>query len=302
MTIRYDDRVAIVTGAGAGLGRCHALLLGSRGAKVVVNDLGGAVDGTGGSSNAADKVVEEIRAAGGEAVANYDSVDTPESAANIVKTATDAFGKVDILVNNAGILRDKSFAKVSMADFEAVIRVHLMGSVYCTHAAWPIMGENGYGRIVMTTSASGLYGNFGQTNYAAAKLALVGFMNALKLEGQKNNIKINTIAPVATTRMTESLMPDEANKLLQPEFVSAMVAYFCSEQCEHTGDTVEAGAGHYAAVQIVEGAGVSFGTGTDVTPDMIHSRYAEIRDIGAAKPFVNSSDAVAKVLQAATAG
>ncbi len=302
MTIRYDDRVAVVTGAGAGLGRCHALLLASRGAKVVVNDLGGAVDGTGGAHAAADKVVDEIRAAGGEATANYDSVDTPASAAAIVQTATDTYGKLDILVNNAGILRDKSFGKVSMDDFEAVIRVHLMGGVYCTHAAWPVLAENGYGRVVMTTSASGLYGNFGQTNYAAAKLALVGFMNALKLEGQKNNVLVNTIAPVATTRMTESLMPEEANRLLQPEFVAAMVAYFCSEACEHTGETVEAGAGHYAAVRIVEAKGVSFGTDAEVTPDMIHERYAEIRDLTGATPFVNSSDAVAKVLTAAAGG
>src|SRR5262245_62432482 len=190
MTIRFDNRVAIVTGAGNGLGRAHALLLASRGAKVVVNDPGGARDGKGSDTAVADKVVAEIKAAGGQAVANYDSVAEQKAAANIVKTAVDAFGTVDIVVNNAGILRDKSFPNMSMDDFLFVLQVHLMGSVYVTHAAWPILRAKAYGRVVLTSSSSGLYGNFGQTNYSAAKLALVGFMNTLRLEGQKYNIMV----------------------------------------------------------------------------------------------------------------
>ena len=189
MTIRYDNRVAVVTGAGAGLGRNHALYLASRGARVVVNDLGGAVDGTGGSTGAAEQVVQEIKAAGGEAVANADSVASPDGAAKIIQSALDHFGGIDILINNAGNLRDKSFSKLEPADFDAVVDVHLSGSAYCTLAAWNHMKDANYGRIVMTTSAAGLFGNFGQGNYAAAKLGVVGLMNALKHEGLKYNRK-----------------------------------------------------------------------------------------------------------------
>ncbi len=197
MTIRFDNRVAIVTGAGNGLGRAHALLLASRGAKVVVNDPGGAVDGKGGDHAAADKVVAEIKAAGGQAVPNYDSVADPESAANIVKTAVDSFGTVDIVVNNAGVLRDKTFHNMTVEDFDFVVKVHFLGTAYVTHAAWPIMRAKAYGRVVVTSSNSGIYGTFGQANYGGAKLAVVGFMNALRLEGQKYNIFINALAPVA---------------------------------------------------------------------------------------------------------
>ena len=295
MDIRYDDRVAIVTGAGAGLGRSHALFLAERGAKVVVNDLGGAIDGRGGSGTAADAVVDEIKAAGGEAVANYDSVDQAESAAAIIKTAEDAYGRVDILINNAGILRDKSFGKITMADFEAVMRVHLMGSVYCTHAAWPLMTEQGYGRIILTTSAAGLYGNFGQTNYAAAKLALVGFMNALKLEGQKNNILVNTIAPIAKTRMTEALIPEDFSKHLKPELVTPVVAWLVSEASQRTGDVVSAGAGYCALVKVEEARGVAFGSDEELTPETIRDRYDEIADMSAATDFLHANDLLAKV-------
>jgi NAD(P)-dependent dehydrogenase (short-subunit alcohol dehydrogenase family) len=256
MTIRFDNRVAIVTGAGNGLGRAHALLLASRGAKVVVNDPGGARDGRGGDNAVADRVVAEIKAAGGQAVANYDSVAEQAAAANIVKTAVDAFGTVDIVVNNAGILRDKSFPNMSMDDFLFVLQVHLMGSVYVTHAAWPIMRARAYGRVVLTSSSSGLYGNFGQTNYSAAKLALVGFMNTLRLEGQKYNIMVNSLAPVAGTRMTEDLMPPELIARMKPELVSPMVGYLCSEQCTRTGEIWAAGVGYFSRVEFREGPGV----------------------------------------------
>ncbi len=256
MTIRFDNRVAIVTGAGNGLGRAHALLLASRGAKVVVNDPGGARDGRGGDNAIADKVVAEIKAAGGQAVANYDSVAEQKAAANIVNTAVDAFGTVDIVVNNAGILRDKSFPNMSMDDFLFVLQVHLMGSVYVTHAAWPILRQKAYGRVVLTSSNSGLYGNFGQTNYSAAKLALVGFMNTLRLEGQKYNIMVNSLAPVAGTRMTEDLMPAEVVARMKPELVSPMVGYLCSEQCTRTGEIWAAGVGYFSRVEYREGPGV----------------------------------------------
>ncbi len=225
MAISFDGRVAIVTGAGGGLGRCHAIELAQLGAKVVVNDLGGAVDGTGGSSDAATAVVEEIKAAGGQAIANGGSVSDERGAKSMVEAAMQAWGRVDILINNAGILRDKSFTKMTIADFRAVVDVHLMGSVNCTKEVWPIMRAQNFGRIVMTTSPSGLYGNFGQTNYGAAKLSLVGFMNSLKIEGAKNNVFTNAIAPVAATRMTENLMPAEALKRLGPELVTPAVLF-----------------------------------------------------------------------------
>ncbi len=302
MDMNFEGRVAVVTGAGAGLGRLHALFLAARGAKVVINDLGGAVDGTGGSGAAADRVVAEIAAAGGAATANYDSVDTPLGAAEIVKCATDAYGRLDILINNAGILRDKTFGKMAIADFEAVVAVHFLGSVYCSHAAWPVMAEQAYGRIVFTTSAAGLYGNFGQANYAAAKLALVGLMNALKLEGEKHGIKVNTIAPMATTRMTQDLLPEQVAAWLKPEFVAPLVGYFSAEAWAVSGDVVEAGAGHYAKVQLVEGAGVSFGVDAEVTPEMIAQRYDGIADMSAAQPLYNANAAIAKVTKAATGG
>jgi len=281
MTIGFEQRVAIVTGAGGGLGRCHALELARRGARVVVNDLGGAMDGTGGSSEAARRVVEEIRAAGGEAIANGGSVSDPAGARSMVQDALDTWGRIDILINNAGILRDKSFTKMTIEDFRAVIDVHLMGAVHCTKEVWPVMREQNFGRIVMTTSPSGLYGNFGQTNYGAAKLALVGFMNSLKIEGAKNNIHTNAIAPVAATRMTENLMPAEALKRLGPELVTPAVLFLCSEQAPN-GVILQAAGGRYSIACIVENVGVDLGV--DAMVEDIAENYGRIADLGGAKP------------------
>ena len=259
MTLDYNGKVVIVTGAGGGLGRCHALEFARRGAKVVVNDLGGAVDGSGGSSQAADKVVEEIKAAGGEAISNGSSVIDDAGVANMVQQTMNAYGRIDVLVNNAGVLRDKSFAKMEIADFDFVVDVHLFGTMKPTKAVWPIMKEQGYGRIMVTSSSSGLYGNFGQSNYGAAKLGVVGFINTLKLEGQKDNIHINALAPVAWTRMTSNLMPPEMEEALAPEQVTPAVVFMCSEQAP-TGKIICAGAGAYAAAQIVETRGMYLGT------------------------------------------
>ncbi len=281
MSIGFEGKVAVVTGAGGGLGRCHALELAKRGAQVVVNDLGGAMDGTGGSSDAADAVVAEIKAAGGEACANGGSVSDEKGAKSMIEQAMDTYGRVDILINNAGILRDKSFAKMEIADFRLVLEVHLMGSVLCTQAAWPIMREQGYGRIVMTTSPSGLYGNFGQANYGAAKLGLVGFMNTLKIEGAKNNVHTNAIAPVAATRMTENLIPEEALKALGPELITPAVVYLCSEAAPN-GVIVQAAGGRFSVACVVENQGVDLGV--DATVEDIAENFEAIVDLTGAQP------------------
>lgn len=249
MNLDFKGRVAIVTGAGGGLGRQHALALAARGAKVVVNDLGGARDGSGSSLFAAESVVAEIRAAGGEAIANGASVTDFEAVQAMVQQAIDAWGRVDILVNNAGILRDKSFAKMEIPDFRTVVDVHLMGAVHCCKAVWPHMNEQKYGRILMTTSSSGLYGNFGQSNYGAAKLALVGLMQTLALEGAKNNIHVNSLAPTAATRMTEGLMPPQVLEALKPEAVVPAMLVLVSEDAP-TRTTLCAGAGSVEAAHI----------------------------------------------------
>src|SRR5450759_3526814 len=248
--VRFDDRVAVITGAGGGLGRSYALLLASRGAKIVVNDLGGAFDGTGSDSTAAQKVCDEIKAAGGEAVPNYDSVSDWDSAQNIMKTAMDNFGRIDILINNAGILRDKSLLKMTKEDWDLVIAVHLSGTFFCTKAALPHMREASYGRIMATASATGLYGNFGQVNYGAAKLGAAGMMLSVKLEGAKYNITANTLVPVAGTRMTATVMPPQIVEQLKPEFVSPVVAYMVSEKCTLSGQIFIAGAGYFSRAAI----------------------------------------------------
>jgi NAD(P)-dependent dehydrogenase (short-subunit alcohol dehydrogenase family) len=274
--IRFDGKVAIVTGSGGGLGRQHALELARRGAKVVVNDLGGSVDGSGGGSEAAHKVVEEIKALGGEAIANGSSVTDDAGVALMVKDAMDAWGRIDVLVANAGVLRDKTFSKMEIADFEFVLGVHLMGTVKPAKAVWEIMRNQNYGRIVVTTSSSGLYGNFGQSNYGAAKLGIVGFMNTLKLEGQKNNIHVNAIAPVAATRMTENLMPPAILERLKPEYVTPGVVFLCSEEAP-TGCILTAGAGAFALARIVETEGVYLGEG-GLSVEEVRDNWARIVD------------------------
>ena len=286
--IRFDGKVAIVTGAGGGLGRQHALELARRGAKVVVNDLGGSVDGSGGSSAAAEAVVAEIKAFGGEAIANGSSVTDDAGVANMVKQTMDAWGRIDILVANAGILRDKSFSKMEMSDFEAVMNVHVMGTVKPAKAVWEIMKAQNYGRILVTTSSTGLYGNFGQANYGAAKLALIGFMNTMKLEGQKNNIHVNAVSPVAATRMTENLMPAEVLAKLKPEYVTPAVVYLVSEEAP-TGVVMTAGAGAFAQARIYETEGVYLGEG-GLSVEEIRDNFARITDPTGQQAYVNGGE------------
>ncbi len=274
MTIRYDGKVAIVTGAGQGLGRSHALELARRGAKVVINDLGGAKDGTGGSSDAALAVVAEIEAMGGAAIANGANVARYDEVEAMVRQTMEKWGRVDILVNNAGILRDKSFAKVTLEDFRLVVDVHLMGTVNCTKACWDIMREQNYGRVVVTTSSSGLYGNFGQSNYGAAKMGVIGFMNTLVQEGAKHDIRVNALAPTAGTRMTEGLIPEAAFELLSPETVTPAVLYLVSEGAPNR-TILCAGAGAYAVAKIVETDGVWLSL-DDQTPEGIAANWAAI--------------------------
>jgi len=289
--IRFDGKVAIVTGAGGGLGRAHALELARRGARVVVNDLGGSVDGSGGGSEAANRVVEEIKAAGGEAIANGSSVTDDTGVQRMVEDAMGAWGRIDILVANAGILRDKTFAKMEIGDFQVVVDVHLFGTVKPAKAVWEIMRNQNYGRIVVTTSSSGLYGNFGQSNYGAAKLGLIGFMNTLKLEGQKNNIHVNAIAPVAATRMTENLMPEQILAQLKPEYVTPGVVFLCSEEAP-TGAILTAGAGAFALSRIVETEGVYLGG--DASVEAVRDNWAEITDEAGQKAYVNGGEQTQK--------
>jgi NAD(P)-dependent dehydrogenase (short-subunit alcohol dehydrogenase family) len=286
--IRFDGKVAIVTGAGGGLGRQHALELARRGAKVVVNDLGGSMDGSGGSSAAADAVVAEIKAFGGEAISNGSSVTDDAGVALMVKQAMDAWGRIDILIANAGILRDKSFAKMDMSDFELVVNVHLMGTVKPTKAVWEIMREQNYGRIVVTTSSSGMYGNFGQANYGAAKLGIIGFMNTIKLEGQKNNIHINAISPVAATRMTENLMPPAVLEKLKPEYVTPGVVYLASDEAP-TGAILTAGAGAFAMTRLYETEGVYLGEG-GLSVEEVRDNWAKISDPTGQQAYVNGGE------------
>lgn len=276
--ITFDGRVAIVTGSGGGLGRTYALELARRGARVVVNDLGGAVDGTGSSESAADRVVAEIADAGGEAVANYDSVSTPDSGEAIVQTALDAFGTVDIVINNAGILRDRSFANMELSEIEAVFDVHLRGAFHVSQPAFRVMKEKGYGRFVFTSSNAGLFGNFGQANYGAAKAGLAGLSNVLAIEGAKYNIKSNAIAPIAKTRMTEELLGPFAD-MVSPEQVTPMVVYLCSEANEHTHEIFTAGGGRYGRIAIVTNNGWIAGQGEVPSVEDIAGHLDEIRDL-----------------------
>ncbi|MBP8149504.1 MAG: SDR family NAD(P)-dependent oxidoreductase [Limnohabitans sp.] len=276
MSIDFKGRVAIVTGAGGGLGKQHALALAARGAKVVVNDLGGDVHGVGGSASAAQAVVDEIRAAGGEAIVNGASVTDFEAVQAMVQQAMDTWGRVDILVNNAGILRDKSFAKMDLADFRLVVDVHLMGAVHCSKAVWPIMQAQNYGRIIMTTSSSGLYGNFGQANYGAAKMALAGLMQTLSIEGEKHGIRVNALAPTAATRMTEGLMPEAVLKALEPQAVVPAMLVMASEDAPNR-TIICAGAGSFEVAHITLTQGVHLGLTPD-TPERLAAALAQVTD------------------------
>ena len=274
--VSFENRIVIVTGAGNGLGKAYALDLGKRGAKVVVNDLGGAVDGSGAGNTPADEVVNEIIANGGEAVANYDSVATEEGGESIVQTAIDSFGTVDAVINNAGILRDKSFANMTEEEFSLIIQVHLKGTYFVTHPAFKVMKENNYGRIVNVASPSGIFGNFGQSNYGAAKMGIVGLTNVLAIEGAKYNIKVNVIAPTAYTRMTEALLPEDVGKLFSAELVTPMVTYLASEACEPTHEIFGVAAGRFARIGIITHEGY---VNTEATAEDIASNIEEIRTI-----------------------
>ena len=300
MKLDFTGRVAIVTGAGGGLGRAHALALAARGARVLVNDLGGTTAGGGGSPAAAQAVVDQITAAGGQALANGASVTDPTAVAAMVAQAVEAWGRVDILVNNAGILRDKSFAKMSLDDFRAVVDVHLMGAVHCTQAVWPLMMAQKFGRVVMTTSSSGLYGNFGQSNYGAAKMALVGLMQTLSIEGAKHGIHVNCLAPTAATRMTEGLMPAEVLAVLQPEAVVPAMLWLASDAAP-TRAIACAGAGTFEVAHITLTQGVHLGTGAD-TPEQLAAAWAQVSDrTGEQVPGSGSAQGSNEVSQALAA-
>ena len=299
MTISFKDKVVIVTGAGGGLGRSHSLEFAKRGAKVVVNDLGGSVDGSGGSSDAANNVVKEITEAGGVAIPNGSSVTDDDGVKNMVDQTMDEFGRIDVLINNAGILRDRSFTKMTMEDFTLVTDIHLMGSVKPTKMVWEIMKEQNYGRILVTTSSTGLYGNFGQSNYGAAKLGVVGFVNTLKLEGEKYNINCNVLCPVAYTRMTENLMPPEAEQLLTPGSVTPAVIYLSSENGP-TGTILCAGAGVYSVAKIMESEGENLGL--EASAEDLEKNWDKISDFSEAKPFFNGGEQTGKVLEKAMKG
>ncbi len=298
--ITFDEQVAIITGAGQGLGRSHALALADRGAKVVVNDLGGARDGTGSSLSPAEAVVAEIRERGGEAMANGADVTDPEAVASMVDAAVDRWGRVDILINNAGILRDKSFVNMERDDFDLVVKVHLTGTAICTKAVWGHMRSRSYGRILVTSSSSGLYGNFGQANYGAAKLGVVGFMNTLRSEGAKYDIRVNALSPVAHTRMTDELLPDEAKALLKPEDVTPGVVFLVSKDAPN-GMILAAGAGAFAAARIYGTEGIWLAP-DERTPEVIAGRIDDILDPTGQQEFMSGGEQTMRFMAKATAG
>lgn len=292
MSLDFKDKVAIVTGSGGGIGKGYALELARRGAKVVVNDLGGSVDGTGNSANAAQMVVDEILGEGGEAISNGANVSDELQVQEMVEITLNKWGRIDILINNAGILRDKSFAKMEWSDFVAVVNVHLLGSALCTHKVFPIMKEQEYGRIIMTSSSSGLFGNFGQTNYGAAKMGVVGLMNTLKLEGAKYNIHANSVAPTATTRMTEALLPPEFQEKLDPKYIIPAVIFLASEKAPN-GEILEVGAGVVANTYIMETMGKYFGTDDNFSAEAVSESWEQITDTSEARrPFQGGDIAI----------
>ena len=295
MSIRFDEKVVIVTGAGGGLGREHAIEFAKRGARVVVNDLGGSVDGNG-ASDSANAVVEHIKSNGGQAIANGASVTDLDAIKEMVQQTLDKWGRIDILVNNAGILRDKSFHKVSHDDFNLVMDVHFQGTFNCTHTVFPIMREQQYGRIIFTSSSSGVFGNFGQTNYGSAKMAMIGLMNTLKIEGQNKNIFTNSITPVAYTRMTEGLIPEDFGKNLKPEFVTPAVMYLASDDAPN-GAIMAAGAGVFSRIFIHETMGVSLGMGEEMTPENIKANWDKISDMSDARALQNGGEQTLKFFE-----
>ena len=298
MTIKFDDKVVIVTGAGGGLGKSHALEFARRGAKVVVNDLGGSVDGSGGASDAANAVVEEIKAEGGEAIANGASVADQSGVQNMIDEVMSKWGRIDVLVNNAGILRDKSFHKISLEQFNAVMDVHFQGSVYTSHAVYPIMREQNFGRIIFTTSSGGLSGNFGQANYGAAKMAMIGLMNCLKIEGQKYNVHSSAVAPVALSRMTENLFPEGIGERFLPEYVTPAVIYLASDDAPN-GAIIGAGAGVFTQFRIFETMGLALGTGDDMTPENIAAGWSSVADMDDARELFSGPEQTIKILEQA---
>lgn len=298
--IRFDDQVVIITGAGNGLGRSHALEFAKRGARVVVNDFGGSRDGSGGSSEAAQSVVDQIQSNGGQAVANGANVVDRNQVDGLVKQTMDAFGRIDVLVNNAGILRDRSFGKMSREEWDAVIAVHLTGSANCALAVWNQMKAQNYGRIVMTTSTSGIYGNFGQANYGAAKTGVWGLMNTLHIEGAKNNIHVNCISPTAATRMTEDVIPPEALALLDPKWVTPAVLFLGSRDAP-SRNILLAGAGGYTVAKLMEAEGIYLAE-DDRTPEMIAKNWGTMTDMSDAREMLQGNDHVMKMVQKAMAG
>jgi NAD(P)-dependent dehydrogenase (short-subunit alcohol dehydrogenase family) len=291
--IRFQDQVVIVTGAGGGLGRAHALLFAKYGAKVVVNDLGGSTHGEGANASAADKVVEEIRAAGGTALANHDSVTDGEK---IVQCALDAFGRIDVLVNNAGILRDKTFLKMEDADWDLVYKVHVEGAYKVTRAAWPHMREQNYGRVIFTASTSGIYGNFGQANYGMAKLGLYGLTRTLAIEGRKNNILVNAIAPTGGTRMTEGLIPPQVFEQLKPELVSPLVVYLASQACAETSGLFEVGGGWIGKTRWERSNGAGFDPRAGFSPEDVAEHWQQICDFAGASHPTDTNEALQQML------
>lgn len=293
-SVRFDERVVIVTGAGNGLGKSHALEFGKRGAKVVVNDLGGSAFGDGASKNAADTVVEEIIAAGGEAVANYDSVTDGDK---IVQTAMDNFGRIDVVINNAGILRDKSFSKMTEDDWDLVYQVHVKGAFKVSHAAWPYMREAEYGRMIFTASAAGIYGNFGQANYSMAKLGLHGLSQTLAVEGKKANILVNTIAPIAGSRLTETILPPPLVEQLKPEYVTPLVVKLCDENSQETGGLYEVGAGWIGKLRWQRTKGIGFNLSEPLTAEAINESWDQICDFNDADHPANGQEAMMAMMQ-----
>lgn len=296
MAIDFKDQVAVITGAGGGLGREYALFLARLGARIVVNDLGCARDGTGKEQSLADNLVKKIREVGGEAVANYDRVDTPEGGAGIVRTAIENFRRIDILINNAGILRDKSFHKMDRESWDRILAVHLNGAFYCSQPAYQHMREQQYGRILLTSSCSGLFGNFGQTNYSAAKMALIGLMNTLRIEGKQRNVLVNAIAPQALTRMTEKIMPPDVHSLFAPSHVAPVVAYLCSRECEESGSIFNVGGGCISRTRILTGP-VTFLGREVATVDEVAKRWRETLSMENPKTFDDATGPVLDFLE-----